>query len=280
MHKRKESDSQHWASLADLWENLGSPLRPGAEDQAGYQTFIDPWLKNFARPRILILGVTPEIFHLQWPQPHDLLALDRAREMIDEVWPGPPECAVQGDWLEMPLASNSREVALCDGGPLLLEYPQAHSGLVDELHRVLATGGRAIFRLFTPPAKHESVEEVLRDLLAGEIRNLNILKLRLGAALQPSTEAGVGAQDILRAVESVDSDLAQLAQRLGWSWDHMRVIEVYRGSPARYHFISETQFTHLFCHDGRFAPIGHWHGTYPLAERCPIVAYERQPSPA
>ncbi len=121
---------------------------------------------------------------------------------------------------------------------------------------------------------------VLDDLMNGRIANLNILKQRLGMAMQPSVEEGVAIADVLRAIETLDNDLARLAQRLGWTWDHMRVIEAYRGSPARYHFISEPQLTRLFCHDDRFALVGHWQGSYPLAERCPIVAYQRQDSPA
>ena len=196
--------------------------------------------------------------------------------MIDEVWPGPKECAVQGDWLQMPFPPASRDLALCDGGPILLEYPTAHRALVDQLHRLLVPGGRVIFRAFVPPAKRESKQIVFDDLAQGRIANLNILKMRLGMAMQPSADEGVAIDDVLHAVESVDNDLARLAQRLGWTWDHMRVIEVYRDSPARYHFVSEEQLTRLFCHDGRFALVGRWHGTYPLAERCPIIAFERQ----
>jgi SAM-dependent methyltransferase len=180
----------------------------------------------------------------------------------------------------MPLPNESRELALCDGGMILLEYPRAHRALAEQLHRLLVPGGRAIFRLFVPPQKSETKETVLDDLAHGRIANLNILKLRLGMAMQPSVDQGVAIDDVLRAVESVEGDLPRLAQRLGWTWDHMRVIEAYRNSPARYHFVSEAQLTKLFCHDGRFAPLGRWQGSYPLAERCPIVAFERQRSPA
>ena len=270
---------QHWNSFAHLWAQLGSPLRPSAEDQVGYWSFIDPWLKQFERPRILILGVTPELYHLAWPKSHDLIALDRSREMIDEVWPGPPERAHQGDWLEMPFSADSRELALCDGGPILIEYPQAHQRLIEQLHRIVVPGGRVVLRLFAPETGRESVETVLDDLVHDRIANLNILKLRLGMAIQSSAEEGVAVQEILRAVEGLEPDLETLSRRLGWSWDHMRVIEAYRDAPARYYFATEAEITRLFCAQDRFAFLGSWQGSYPLAERCPIVGYERLHSP-
>lgn len=273
-----ETTPQHWESIASVWAQLGSPLRPCAEDQIGYRSFIEPWIEQFARPRIIILGVTPEVYHLPWPAEHDLIALDRSRGMIEEVWPGPPECALEGDWLRMPLPNESRDLALCDGGLMLLDYPQNHRALVDQLHRVLVPGGRVILRLFAAAENRETVAEVLNDFVASRIDNLNILKLRLGAALQASPENGAPVREILRAVEMMDANLARLAQRVHWSLDHLRVIELYRESSAIYRFLSEAQITEMFCGDGRFAPLGRCQGTYPLAERCPIVAYERRRS--
>jgi SAM-dependent methyltransferase len=268
----------HWDSMAHFWAQLGSPLRPIAEDQAGYQSFIDPWIERFDCPRIVILGVTPELYHLAWPEKHDLVALDRSRAMIDEIWPGPPECAHEGDWLEMPLPPGSRDLALCDGGPILVKYPKDQQMLVEQLHRLLTPGGRVILRPFVPPPDRESVASVLDDLLQRRIDNLNLLKLRLAMAIQASPEEGVAVQEVLRTVESV-GDLKSLAHEIGWSWDHMRVIETYRGAPARYYFASEAEITRLFCEHERFRFLGRWQGTYPLAERCPIVAFERLRSP-
>ncbi|MDQ6622553.1 MAG: hypothetical protein M3Y86_03600, partial [Verrucomicrobiota bacterium] len=73
------SSPQHWQSMAAVWAQLGSPLRPSAEDQRGYGSFIFPWLQNFAQPRVAILGVTPELYYLPWPAGCDLLAVDRSR---------------------------------------------------------------------------------------------------------------------------------------------------------------------------------------------------------
>src|SRR5947209_65461 len=158
---KKMSHAQYWNSLANVWAHLGSPLRPSAEDQRGYSSLIFPWMEKFARARIIILGVTPELYELPWPAEHDLIALDHSREMIETVWPGPRESAHEGDWLAMRLPNESRDLALCDGGPILLKFPEQHRLLVQELHRLLAPRGRVVLRLFAAPEKRESVDEVL-----------------------------------------------------------------------------------------------------------------------
>ena len=142
---------------------------------------------------------------------------------------------------------------------------------------LLAPGGRVVLRLFAAPEKREDVDEVLRDFLGGRVPNLNVLKLRLGMAMERSTEEGVSVRDILNAVETIDRDLARLAQRVNWSLDHFRVIELYRDSAAQYCFPDEKQITELFCRRWPFRSArSSAAGTYPLAERCPIVGFERQ----
>lgn len=268
------SKAQHWKSFAHLWDQLGAPLRPGPEDQANYEKFFRDWLGQFPQSKAVILGVTPELFHLRWPAKCELLALDRAREMIDEVWPGSREQVIEGDWLEMPVR-GPRQLSLCDGGLMLLEYPRVQEQLRDRLERLIGPGGRSIFRLFALPEMRETHEVVLEELVRGKIPNLNVLKLRLGMALQANPEEGVAVREILRAVESVDSDLLRLAQRLGWKPEQMQAIEAYRNSGAVYYFPTERQTIELFCASGAFDFLGRATGHYPLAERCPVVAFKR-----
>lgn len=262
--------------MAAVWEQVGSPLRPGAEDQQGYGSFIFPWLERFTRTRALILGVTPELYHLPWPADCDLLSLDHNRAMIDTFWPGAPESAIEGNWLRMPLPSSSREIAVCDGGLILLKYPDGQRKLAARLHDVLIPGGRCVFRLFVPGRECQSLDGVLDAFRSGRLANLNILKRQLATALQRSPEEGVAVQDFLRAVESVDADLNRLADRVGWPREHLRAIEAYRDSPGRYCYPTEAEISAIFCADYRFTKVGRWEGTYALAEDCPIIAFQRK----
>ncbi len=185
-------------SIGNRWPRSGlSSVRrcghPPRMKAATARSFFRGW--NASRSRAwAILGVTPELYYLPWPAGCDLLAVDRSRAMIDGVWPGAAAQAVEGDWLRMPLAPASRDLVVCDGGLILLRFPGEHEMLIEKLHEIIPSGGRCVFRLFVPPAERESVEEIIAALRAGQIANLNILKLRLAMALQPSTAEGVAVR--------------------------------------------------------------------------------------
>jgi SAM-dependent methyltransferase len=261
--------------MADVWKQLASPLRPSAEDQELYWSFIGDWIGNYDCPRILILGVTPELYQLPWPARHEIRAMDRARGMIEQVWPGPRGAVLEADWREMPLPNESCDVVLCDGGLLLLDAAGERE-LIDRLHAVLAPGGRCVFRLFVLPEMTESTAAVMDDLLASRIANLNLLKLRLGSALQKSPNEGLAVYDMWKMLREVEPDWNRLAARLGWPVEQLRAIDAYRESPARYRYNTQAATEAAFCEDDRFTFLGSRVGKYPLAERCPVVAFARR----
>jgi hypothetical protein len=118
---------------------------------------------------------------------------------------------------------------------------------------------------------------VLSDLLAGGIANVNLLKLRLGMALQESSELGVQLGHVWDTLHRAAPDLTRLAERIGWPLESMSAIEVYRDSSSRYHFTSLAETCRLFCDD----PGGFLCETidvpgYELGERCPTVAFRRK----
>lgn len=268
---------EHWPAMARAWDQSGAPLRPSPQDVAAYHRGAQAWMQGRdAAPRVLLLGVTPEIYNLPWPAGRDLLAVDRTPAMIAHVWVGKPEEVLQASWLELPLPSASRDIALCDGGLHLLDHPAGQKKLVERLHEVLAPGGRCIFRLFTPPAKKESARAVLDDLIAGRVANLNVLKLRLCMALQDSTKGGVAVKKVWETLRALAPDWETLALRLGWPLEHLAAIDVYRESDARYHFMSVDQVRELFCGDGRFVSLGFDVSDYDLGERCPVIVFERR----
>src|SRR5271155_1271552 len=88
----------HWGAIARQWDRLGAPLRPSAEDLDFFTATVDEWSQQYGAPRVLLLGVTPEIYHLRWPCGTHLLAADHTRSMIDSVWPGPAEQVILADW--------------------------------------------------------------------------------------------------------------------------------------------------------------------------------------
>lgn len=90
--------ASHWLEAARLWQFLGPPLRPAAEDVGFLKDAVREWTAaQAAPPRVLLLGVTPEIYGLPWPEGTDFLAADRTQAMIDVVWPGPRDAARHTD---------------------------------------------------------------------------------------------------------------------------------------------------------------------------------------
>jgi SAM-dependent methyltransferase len=266
----------HWSDIARQWEQIGPPLRPCVQDVAFYTDTIDRGVRNNGTLRALILGVTPELYHLPWPKGTDVLAVDHTQEMIDTVWPGPRDAAICADWTDLPLESTTCDIALCDGGLHLLSYPQGQQKLVQNLHRIVRPNGLCVLRLFVPPSQRESTDDVLRDLLAARISNLNILKLRLGMALQEDITQGVQLADVWDTIHCVAPDLEQLARQIGWSLEHLQAIHTYRDCLKRYHFFGLTEVRRLFCDNpGGFVVETVHIPNYELGELCPIVVLRR-----
>jgi len=114
---------------------------------------------------------------------------------------------------------------------------------------------------------------VLDALAAGQIANLNELKLRLGMAMQHGSEAGVKLDDIWHCLHRAFPDSRALAQRLGWSEAHLSAIDAYRGTSARYHFVTEAEAIATFSASGLVVCSRH-ELDYRLGERCPTLVFE------
>lgn len=265
----------HWPDVARRWHVIGLPLRPSAADVALYAEPIAQWVAEQGAPRALILGVTPELYGLSWPPGTDLIAVDHTPAMIEAVWPGPREAAYCAEWTALPLDDGSRDVALCDGGLILLSAFGRHL-LVRELHRVLAQKGRCILRLFVPPYPRESADAVLSDLLTGKIANPNVLKLRLGMALQENSTQGVVLGLIWDKLADAAPDLTQLADRLGWPREPLLALDTYRDSPIRYYFLTTEEVARAFCVEpGGFTMQSLRFPHYAMGNCCPTLVLRR-----
>jgi hypothetical protein len=267
----------HWRAMALRWSQVGPPLRPSPEDIAFYARAINRWVLANGAPRVLILGVTPELYRLSWPSGTALQAVDRTRGMIESVWPGLRSAALCADWTAIPLPACSQDVVLCDGGLIMVSFPDGISKIARVLQNMLTPGGLFVTRLYATPDRRESAAIVLSDLLAGKIANVNILKLRLGMALQESSEQGVQLGHVWDTLQRVAPDLPRLAERIGWPIESLSAIEAYRESSSRYHFTTLAEIRRLFCDDpGGFSCETIDVPGYELGERCPTVAFRRE----
>ncbi|MDZ7736194.1 MAG: class I SAM-dependent methyltransferase [Gammaproteobacteria bacterium] len=270
------SEGEQWSEVARLWNQLGPPLRPSNQDIAIVSGEVEAWMHENGAPCALILGVTPELYHLPWLPDTDLLAVDHTQGMIEVVWPGLPQAVACAEWTNMPIPDRSRDIALCDGGIILLDYPRGHHELVRELARIIRPGGLCILRAFVPPKEREMPETVLQDLLKAKIANLNLLKLRLGMAMQQDPAEGTRLKDVWDTIHGVAPDFNELASRTGWPLEHLLAINAYRDRTASYHFLTVVQIRELFCaNPGGFSFKACRQPTYELGERCPTIVFRR-----
>lgn len=273
-----------WPQMARDWKRISSPLRPSAQDVESYRQVINIWTQAHPEraPRALILGVTPELYDLPWPERALLRAADRTRAMIDYVWPGPAEAAIHSDWIELDLPDASMDIIVSDGGLIMPDYPRSQQALCNNISRMLAPGGITAFRLYALPAQAESADDVLRALDEGAVPNLSILKLRLGMAMQASPEQGVALADVWKKLRGTlrgklkgeASGWEELADRLGWSHEYLQVIDAYRDSHASYYFTTAEAAVVLFENAG-LSFVKRLTCSYEMGEQCPVVVFQK-----
>jgi SAM-dependent methyltransferase len=273
---RSPDRAGQWAKVARNWKLHGPPLRPSLEDVRFTEDAVGAWRGQGAPPRVLLLGVTPELYRLSWREGTDFLAVDRTMDVIEAVWPGPREAVRCEDWLEMKLPAASRDIVLCDGGLNLLAYPREQQQLASILRDVLAEEGLCILRLFVRPPERETRDAVLADLMGGRIPNMNLLKLRLWAALQESPSQGVELDTVWRTVHGAAGSLEELASRLGWPLEETVFINAYRGATTRYWLGTVDEVAKIFCEEvGGFELASVHVPPYEGGQQCPTVVLRR-----
>lgn len=274
-------------SAASQWRSIltdpanGSPLRPAGPDVGFYTQAIRDWQQDFPgrSPRGLILGATPALYHLAWPDVDDVYAVDQSKEVLQYVWPGRPDRGICCSWLSLDLPSASIDVVACDGGLHLLDWPSGQSELARKLALLVKPGGRVAMRLFLPPPQKETPLYVLQDLLAGRVPNLGHLKVRMGCALMRSPELGVARHEVWEYLRNVAGDRGWIgmAQQIGWDPQALAAIDSYRNCQVRYYYtdINSVQETFMANVGGAFSVAAIHRPSYAMGEFFPTVVFKR-----
>ena len=270
------SPGSHWAAFSHVLNRLKHPLKPSREDIDLFQHAISSWSVAHGEPAALIMGVTPELYDLAWPARSRVMAMDNNPDMIANAWPGQPEDALCCDWRDMCLPDQSIDIAVCDGGLIMVPYPDGTAAIVSELNRVLRPGGVFACRHYLPPSPPESPEDVVTDLLAGNVPSPNHLKLRMWGASQTTPEAGVGVPDVWEVLSRRVPDLSALAELPGWNVADVSTLEPYRTSTYRYHLPGLEHIRTLLEHEpGGFAVTDVLTPSVPLGDRSPTTVAVR-----
>ncbi len=224
--------------------------------------------------RALLLGVTPEIAGMRWPEKSSLLAVDRSFPMTQAVWPGNlpgKRSVVCANWLALPQQQASRDVVIGDGSINSLEYASGFQALAESVFRVLRRHGILILRCYVQPAAPETPEAVFADASRGLMGSFHAFKLRLLMAAQESAQRGVAVKDVYRLWVDRNLDRRQLPAGVGWEKSAVETIEFYREAGTVYAFPTVAQLRATLL--PWFDEVSMFRPTYQLGDRCPTFVF-------
>lgn len=260
-----------WTNQSAQWDRVGPPLRPSREDHRLMEQIIHDVASKNGQIRALVLGVTPEMARLNWPNGTELLAVDKSQNMIDKVWPGypnPGEGVLCANWLDLPLENKSRDLVVSDGPFGVLRYPHEYSGVLKQLHRILKPGGFFAFRIFVRPEKNENAADIYQAAMDKTIGNFHVFKLRLLMAMQPDSASGVRTGDVFDKWKKNGPGSKTLSETCGWPVEQVETIEAYRGQEDVYCFPTLAEIQDIL-DNSNFEILDITQPSYELGERCP-----------
>lgn len=244
-----EKDStghSYWSSMAARYYASLPPLRISASELEIYTESANPWLTAAAPARVLVMGATPDFFHMPWPPGTDLLAVDHSAAMLCDIWPGSESQTLRQDWSHMDVPDASRDVVLCDGGLTFFQPVEALPALAENLGRIIAPGGVFIVRLFVDAEIRETPTEIFTELMDGKIPNCSELKVRLWFAMNAAAGQGVSLHDVWRRYREAIPDPGAVARNIPWPSSEWLSMEAYKNTDEVYYFPSVDAVSHVF----------------------------------
>ena len=267
-----------WEVSSLNWHQIKPPMRPCEVELALITRRLTQQADSSGLNRVLVLGATPEYFHLPWPRHTRVSAADSSPAMLARVWPGAPDSTIEADWQKLPLANNSQDMVLLDAGLCLLSWPVEQTRVVSEIARVLRPGGLGIIRLLVLPAIPQSPAQVYTMIRRGLVPNLSHLRLYLWMALQSSNGRAATNQDIWGGLKKEFGSWAALAQAVQCDAHYLEQFAETRLTQAwpQFDFATQTDYADLFRQPAYGLAIEEiFRPDYPLGERCPTFVLRK-----
>lgn len=277
MTERPDPDQPWRISMGTAARWRASPWCPSPEDGRFLLEATAPLLaRTMPSAEVLVLGVTPEIMSLAWPDHCALTAVDSSADMIAMDWQPHsrlPSRLVQARWQDMPLPDTSMAAAVGDASLNALPGFDDYAAVLEQIARVLWPGGVLAVRMFLRSEAAESCTEVVEAAARGLFATGVPFRLRFAMALADAD----GSLDLARIPERFDAlvtDRGGFAALAGWARADLDRIDVYANSSARINFPTEAELRQLV------VPYFDWqtlrHGRYDQAERCPTAVLRKR----
>ena len=231
-------------------------------------------MKRGRQYRVLVLGVTPEIVQLPWPEQGEIFAVDSSLGMIEIAWqphPSLPSAVACARWQEMPIKDRAFDVVVGDGSLNALPGFDYYGEVLREVARVLKPAGALILRCFVRPDVIETPEQVFAAAMAGQFSTTAAFRLRFSFALTQA-DGSLGLADLFNAFESFVPDRSELARVTGWPREHIDFADAHKKSKIGLTFPTMSKLTALS--EEWFAIDGMRRGTYTQSGDCPTILFK------
>lgn len=243
------SQLPYWEMRAANWR-YAPPMSPCAEDVAWYEEAAHQ-AASAAGPAFsaLLLGVTPSIALMRWPEGTRLVAVDWAAGMLRNVWParGVPSGAlpVRADWRQLPLADASVDFVVGDNCYAVLASFEEALAATSEVRRVLRPAGIYCQRCLCGPGQRRSVDALFEDLFEGRVRHLDFFRFQLALAIQDGARIGIALNDVWEVWNRHVPNPRLLEDRYDWRELGLANMNAWKGSAGRYCFLPEDALAEL-----------------------------------
>ncbi len=273
--------SDDWSRSALALGLARAPWTPCSEDGELLLDVLSPYLIGGGAVSIVaLLGVTPALTQLSWPQGAHVLAVDASPTMVRSHWrahPSVPSAVICGRWQALPLADNCAAAVTGDGSLNALPYA-AYKDLLREVARVLSPEGVLVLRCFVRPDTRCSVKDITQDVAKRAFANSAPFRLRLCMALA-ERDGTLVLGTLLERFNALFPDRAKLAETAGWPTDEVDRFDMDRDSKIELTFPSLSELAAYA--KPSFAIREVRYGSYNSAELCPTITFvpskDRQP---
>jgi SAM-dependent methyltransferase len=259
----------YWESRARDWR-VSPPLTPAEEDIAWYEAKAADCARSVgARSlRAILLGVTPGIATMRWPNGTSLLAVDWAQGMVEHVWPRvrlhEHTHVVRADWRRLPLPGESVDLVLGDGCYAAMGTLAGARHLNREVRRILKPGGWYCVRAFCRSDEASSIPALFEELEQGRVENLDLFRWRLAMLVHGGSVVGVALGKVWRIWQDHVRETRSAPPR--WSADQRLNMARWENVEARFSFpsirelraLAEPGFDLVACEWPRYASAEHF----------------------
>lgn len=257
-------------SVAEVYSNQTPPLLPSAEDLAAHVAALD---LGDTPLHVLMLGVTPALFRLPWPEGTIVRAVDRSLPMIEHVWPGPVGTADVGDWTRLPFEDARFDRIVSDGG-LAFFGPPSIEDARDELARVLRPGGLFVARLYVWD-RSQRIDRIVDEVERGAIATANEMRIRSWSALQVSLGEGLVLGEAFDAIVARVGSPERLIELTDLEPEQFVPFLASAGSALRYTMWPSDALIEAWTGSGHFELQSLTVPAHRLGALCPVLAFRR-----